>query len=53
MLVNIRRCVGTLVDVLISDSGGDVEIIVASNKEFKISPIREAFQGVFGKATVT
>ncbi|KAK0181302.1 hypothetical protein PV327_003595 [Microctonus hyperodae] len=34
-------------------SGGDIEIIVASNKEFKISPIREAFQGVFGKATVT
>ncbi|XP_034939063.1 protein PRRC1-like isoform X2 [Chelonus insularis] len=34
-------------------SGGDVEIVVASNKEVKVSPIREAFQGVFGKATVT
>lgn len=34
-------------------SGGDVEIFVASDKEVKVSPIREAFQTVFGKATVT
>ncbi|XP_053595903.1 protein PRRC1 isoform X1 [Microplitis demolitor] len=34
-------------------SGGDVEIVVASNKEVKVSAIREAFQGVFGKATIT
>ncbi|XP_043278472.1 protein PRRC1-like isoform X2 [Venturia canescens] len=34
-------------------SGGDVNIFVASNKEVKVSPIREAFQSVFGKATVT
>lgn len=34
-------------------SGGDVDIIVASDKEIKVSPVREAFQSVFGKATVT
>ncbi|XP_033338993.1 protein PRRC1 isoform X2 [Megalopta genalis] len=34
-------------------SGGDVEIIVASEKDVKISPVRQAFQTVFGKATVT
>lgn len=34
-------------------SGGDVEVIVASDKDVKISPVRQAFQTVFGKATVT
>ncbi|XP_076226254.1 protein PRRC1-like isoform X2 [Nomia melanderi] len=34
-------------------SGGDVEIIVASDKDVKVSPVRQAFQTVFGKATVT
>ncbi|XP_076659494.1 protein PRRC1-like isoform X2 [Halictus rubicundus] len=34
-------------------SGGDVEIIVASDKDVKISSVRQAFQTVFGKATVT
>ncbi|XP_033229439.1 protein PRRC1-like [Belonocnema kinseyi] len=34
-------------------SGGDVEIFVASDKDVKVSAIREAFQNVFGKATVT
>ncbi|KAJ9573833.1 hypothetical protein L9F63_008785, partial [Diploptera punctata] len=33
-------------------SGGDIEVVVASDKEVKISPVREAFQSVFGKATV-
>ena len=33
-------------------SGGDVELIVASDKENKVGPIREAFQKVFGHATV-
>ncbi|KPJ03273.1 Protein PRRC1 [Papilio xuthus] len=33
-------------------SGGDLYIVVASDKEVKVSPIREAFQTVFGKATV-
>ncbi|XP_014662244.1 PREDICTED: protein PRRC1-like [Priapulus caudatus] len=32
--------------------GGDVDIIVASDKEAKVSPIRQAFQDVFGKADV-
>ncbi|KAG6457933.1 protein PRRC1 [Manduca sexta] len=33
-------------------SGGDLLVVVASDKDVKISPIREAFQTVFGKATV-
>lgn len=33
-------------------SGGDVELIVASDKEDKVGPVREAFQAVFGHATV-
>lgn len=33
-------------------SGGDVQIVVASDKEDKVAPIREAFQNVFGQATV-
>ncbi|XP_063830403.1 protein PRRC1-like isoform X1 [Ostrinia nubilalis] len=33
-------------------SGGDLYLVVASDKEAKVSPIREAFQTVFGKATV-
>ncbi|XP_076667432.1 protein PRRC1-like isoform X1 [Andrena cerasifolii] len=34
-------------------SGGDMEVVVASNKDVKVSPVRQAFQSVFGKATVT
>ncbi|KDR15996.1 Protein PRRC1 [Zootermopsis nevadensis] len=34
-------------------SGGDVDIVVASDKEVKLSAVREAFQAVFGKATVS
>ncbi|XP_017776338.1 PREDICTED: protein PRRC1-like [Nicrophorus vespilloides] len=33
-------------------TGGDVEILVASKQEMKVSAIREAFQSVFGKARV-
>uniref|UniRef100_A0A6B2E6J8 Non-canonical purine NTP phosphatase/PRRC1 domain-containing protein n=1 Tax=Phlebotomus kandelakii TaxID=1109342 RepID=A0A6B2E6J8_9DIPT len=33
-------------------SGGDVELIVASDKDDKVKPCREAFQTIFGKATV-
>lgn len=33
-------------------SGGDIEVVVASDKDVKISPVRQAFQTVFGKATV-
>jgi hypothetical protein len=39
--------------IFCADSGGDIDIIVASDKEVKISPIREAFQAVFGRATVS
>jgi hypothetical protein len=38
---------------IFSDSGGDVDVVVASDKEVKLSPVREAFQAVFGKATVS
>ncbi|XP_048510048.1 protein PRRC1-like isoform X2 [Athalia rosae] len=31
----------------------DVEVIVASNKDVKISPIRNAFEGIFGQAKVS
>ena len=34
------------------ESGGDIDVIVASDKEVKINPVREAFQKSFGKATV-
>ena len=33
-------------------SGGDIEVVLASDKDDKITPIRESFQQVFGKATV-
>merc|ERR1719147_554101 len=33
-------------------SGGDVTVVVASDKESKVAPVREAFQSVFGQATV-
>ncbi|XP_035917559.1 protein PRRC1-like [Anopheles stephensi] len=34
------------------NSGGDTEVIVASDKDEKVRPVREAFQNVFGKATI-
>ncbi|XP_067886649.1 protein PRRC1 [Heterodontus francisci] len=34
-------------------SGGDLDILVTSNKEVKVTAIREAFQEMFGLATVT
>merc|ERR1719516_221150 len=33
-------------------SGGDVEVVVTCDKEDKVVPVREAFQSVFGQATV-
>ncbi|XP_042242288.1 protein PRRC1-like isoform X2 [Homarus americanus] len=34
-------------------SGGDMDILVASDKEIKVGGVREAFQFMFGKATVS
>ncbi|XP_066271954.1 protein PRRC1-A-like [Branchiostoma lanceolatum] len=34
-------------------SGGDIDIVVSSDKEVKVAAIRAAFQKVFGKATIT
>ena len=45
----------TTVDPQMKDyiySGGDVEIVVASEADSKVVPVREAFQKVFGRATV-
>ncbi len=36
----------------LSDSGGDIDIVVASDKEVKVAAVRQAFQEVFGKATI-
>lgn len=33
-------------------SGGDITFIVASDKEVKVQPVREAFQKVLGRATI-
>ncbi|XP_022110804.1 protein PRRC1-like isoform X2 [Acanthaster planci] len=33
-------------------SGGDVYVVVASDKEVKVAAVRDAFQKVFGRATV-
>jgi len=35
-----------------SDSGGSISVIVTSTKECKVAPVRQAFQSVFGRATV-
>lgn len=34
-------------------SGGDVDIVVTSSKDVKVCAVRQAFQEVFGRATVT
>lgn len=52
MLINIQTYIQALWKMYISDSGGDMEIIVASDKDVTISSVRQAFQTVFGKATV-
>ena len=33
-------------------SGGEVTVVVASDKEVKVQPVREAFQKVHGRATI-
>lgn len=39
--------------LLPSESGGDIDIVVASDKDMSVQAVREAFQEVFGMATVT
>ena len=34
-------------------SGGDIHIVVTSVKEVKVAGVRQAFQDVFGRASVT
>lgn len=34
------------------DTGGDINVVVASGNEDKVSAVREAFQLIFGKAIV-
>lgn len=52
MLVNAQTLMKSLLQLYLIDSNDDMELIVASDKDSKISPIRQAFQTVFGKATV-
>jgi hypothetical protein len=35
-----------------ADSGGNVNVVVTSTKEVKVGAVRQAFQTVFGRATV-
>ncbi len=39
--------------VFVSESGGDVDVVVTSDKEVKVGAVRDAFQEVFGLAMVT
>lgn len=39
--------------IFCTDSGGNINIVVTSTKESKVGPVRQAFQSVFGRATVT
>lgn len=36
-----------------SESGGDIDVVVTSNKETNVEAVRDAFQEVFGMAMVT
>lgn len=38
---------------LMTESGGDMDIVVTSDKEVKVGAVRDAFQEVFGLAMVT
>lgn len=42
-----------MVCMCVSESGGDVDIVVTSDKEVKVAAVRDAFQEVFGLAMVT
>lgn len=39
--------------VFVSESGGDVDVVVTSDKEVKVAAVRDAFQEMFGLAMVT
>lgn len=36
-----------------AESGGDLDVVVSSDKEVKVGAVRDAFQEVFGMAMVT
>ncbi|XP_023328125.1 protein PRRC1 [Eurytemora carolleeae] len=53
--ISVTENVITTLDPQMRDfihSGGDVQIVVASDKDEKVGAIREAFQNVFGHATI-
>jgi hypothetical protein len=52
LLIYLEIYIDKVLELCILDSGGDIEIIVASDTNSKIAPVREAFQNVFGNATV-
>lgn len=37
----------------LADSGGNVDVVVTSKKEAEVVAVRQAFQEVFGRATIT
>lgn len=39
-------------NISVAGQGGDIDIIVASDKDVKVSPVRQALQDVFGRADV-
>lgn len=53
MLVNAQSYMRALFKIYISDSGDNIQMIVASDNDATISSVRQAFRTVFGKATVT
>lgn len=42
------ECVVNKCFFFIASASGQIEVIVASDKEVKISPVREAFHNIFG-----
>lgn len=54
MLVNyLKTYVRALLQIYIIDPYEDVEVVVASDKDIKIIPVREAFEGIFGQVKVS
>lgn len=53
MLKKLKICIiGYVTGPTFVDSGGDVDVLVTSGKEVKYGPVKDAFQQVFGRATV-
>lgn len=54
--MNIEKYICTLNMFFVcffKETGGELDIVVTSNKEVKVAAVRDAFQEVFGMAVVT